>query len=77
MEQVNAETKEIIEVLNYNIRLLNNKKYQQAVFTVGNTYIKKNNMLETNFILITILIIFAYSILHIISIYFRNMNRVK
>jgi hypothetical protein len=77
LDQIRFETEKLAEILNYNIRLMNEKEYQQAVFTVGDIYIKKNNMLETNFILITILIIFAYSILHIISIYFRNMNRVK
>ena len=77
LDQISFEAGKLAEILNYNIRLMNKKEYQQAVFTVGDIYIKKNNMLETNFILITILIIFAYSILHIISIYFRNMNRVK
>ena len=72
MEQINAETAEIVETLNYNIRLTNSKKYQEAVFTVGDVYIKKNNILETNVILITILIIFIYTMLHVISIYLRN-----
>jgi hypothetical protein len=74
LDQIRFETEKIVETLNYNIRLMNEKEYQQAVFTVGDIYIKKNNMLETNLILITILIMFMYAILHIISIYLRNIK---
>jgi hypothetical protein len=74
MERINTETKEIVETLNYNIRLLNSKQYQQAVFTVGDIYIKQNKWFQINPILITILIMFTYAILHIISIYLRNIK---
>lgn len=74
IDQIFVETKDLIDVLNYNIRLINKKEYQQAIFTVGDTYIKKNKMLEINIPLIAILIIFMYSILHIISIYLRNIK---
>jgi hypothetical protein len=74
LDQIRFETEKLAEILNYNIRLMNEKEYQQAVFTVGDIYIKKNNMLETNLILITILIMFMYAILHIISIYLRNIK---
>jgi hypothetical protein len=72
LAQVRDETAGIIDVLNYNIRLMNEKEYQQAVFTVGDTYIKKNKMLEINLTLVGTFIILFYSILHIIFIYLRN-----
>jgi hypothetical protein len=74
VDQVFAQTKVLIDILNYNIRLMNKKEYQQAIFTLGDIYIKKNKMLEINFPLFAILIIFMYSILHIISIYLRNIK---
>ena len=74
VDQVFAQTKVLIDILNYNIRLMNKKEYQQAIFTVGDIYIKQNRWLETNIALIAIVMIFLYSILHIISIYLRNIK---
>ena len=74
MYQVFAQTKVLIDILNYNIRLMNKKELQQAIFTVGDIYIKQNRWLETNIALIAIVMIFLYSILHIISIYLRNIK---
>jgi hypothetical protein len=74
LDQIRFETEKIVETLNYNIRLMNEKEYQQAVFTVGDIYIKQNSRFQINPILITILIMFTYAILHIISIYLRNIK---
>ena len=74
VDQVFAQTKVLIDILNYNIRLMNQKEFQQAIFTVGDIYIKQNRWLETNIALIAIVMIFLYSILHIISIYLRNIK---
>jgi hypothetical protein len=77
IEQVHIETQELIQILNLNIKLFNDKKYQQAVFTVGDTYIKENKMFEINLLRLSILITLAYFMLHIVSIYLRNANTVR
>ena len=77
LNQIKDGTTKIVDVLNYNIRLMNERQFQQGVFILGDTYIKQNNKLDTNFKLIMILIIFIYAMLHIISIYLRNVKTVK
>ena len=77
LNQIKDGTTKIVDVLNYNIRLMNERQFQQGVFILGDTYIKQNSRLEINPILITTLIMLIYAMLHIISIYLRNLKIVK
>ena len=77
LEQIHEETAKLIKLLNYNIKLMNKKQSQMAVYTVGEIYTKKDNLLNINIINTTILIVLLYSILHILSIYFRNIKVAK
>ena len=77
VEKIYVETAKLIKIINYNINLMNKKEFQQAVFTVGDIYIKQNKKFENSIILMVTLITLLYATLHIIFIYLRGIKAVK
>ena len=77
VEEIYEKTAKLSEILNYNINLMNEKEFQQAVFTVGEIYTKQNKIFENNIILMVTLITLLYATLHMIFIYLRGIKAVK
>ena len=76
-EQIHEKTIKLINILNYNINLMNEKEFDNSVFTVGEIYIKQSKKFDTNIVLIVTLITLLYATLHIIFIYLRGIKAVK